>query len=100
MNSKKINVNLDVEKKEINLLKNYKAKLEEILSRVEKSKEELINSNLDGQTYQKGIEANEYFVKKLNTRISDLAELISKLESSQVIYENYVSSLKNSINGG
>ena len=100
MDLNNISVDLIKEKKEIELLKAAKDKMEELLTKLIKSKDDLVNSNLSGQTYEKCIEKNEYFVKNLTKRINEFSALISKLESSHVIYNNYIASMNKSTNGG
>lgn len=72
---------------QISRLKDERVKLEELAKKVISTKQDLINSNLSGETYNKSISINEYCENEINNRIIDLNSLISKLE---VAYNEYM----------
>ena len=83
---------------DIKLLINEKNKLEDLLKKITSTKDDLINSNLSGKTYDKSIENNELFEKLLTTRIATLNKLINKLEKTYNNYLKHSSDVEKTIN--
>lgn len=80
-------VNIPVEKKEVELLKAEKLKLDELYNKVVRSKDELVNAKLSGKTNDACIKNNELFIKVLKQRVDSLDSLISKLDHACKAYE-------------
>lgn len=100
MEQNKIFVNISVEEEEIQSLKAQKEKLIELSTKIKNSRDEYINSNLSGKTYDSSVSKNNAFVKTIEQRIEDLTLLIDKLEASCNIYNNCNSNIASSITGG
>ena len=100
MTTDRIDVKIINQEKELQLLKEQKEKLVDLSMRIQKTHDELVNSNLSGKTYNASIKNNEIFVNTIKKRIETLTVLITKLEDACNIYNNYVTTMNQSITGG
>ena len=83
----------------IELLKIQKDNLITLKNKMIKSKEELINSNLSGKTFEESIKDNELFINNINNKIYLFTEFISSLEKALGVYQDEVEQLNDSVRG-
>ncbi len=100
MQTNTINVKIFNIEKELQLLKDQKEKLVDLASRIKKTRDELIESQLSGKTYDASIKNNNLLVNKIDARVQTINVLISKLEESCQIYNNCYSTINKSVSGG
>ena len=83
----------------IELLKKEKENLISLKNKMIKSKEELVNSNLSGKTYEESIKNNETFINNINNKIDLFTAFISSLEKALGVYQSEDEFLNNSVRG-
>ncbi len=83
----------------IELLKKEKENLITLKNKMIKSKEELVNSNLSGKTYEESIKNNETFINNINNKINLFTAFISSLEKALGVYQSEDEFLNNSVRG-
>ena len=97
----KFNLNVDIAavKKELEQIRTEKTKLDNLYTKIERSKDELINSNTSGKTVTACIENNQSFQDTIKDRISSLNNLINKLDYICKSYETEWNFVNESITG-
>ena len=99
MNQDIIKIQLQNAENELKIMKEQKEKLNGLLDKIKKSREEFVDSNLSGKTYESSIRNNDLFIKNIENRINEFTTLINKLEETCNIYNNYVLSTHQSVAG-
>lgn len=100
INQNVIEFDITNELEQLKALKKYKEQLDELLNRIKISRDNYVNSNLSGKTYESSVNKNNLFINSIENRIKELVVLISKLEASCNIYNNYRLDVGKSVSGG
>ena len=85
--------------KDVNLLKIEREKLVSLIKKVDESHQEMIDANLSGETYENVLANCEYFSKKLNTRLSEVDNIITLMENIAKNYENVHNDISQRVGG-
>lgn len=93
----KIIFNNSVVKDKITALKIEKDKLENLSTKIKQSNDELINSNLSGETYNQSLLINENFANEIDKQITELQTLINRLQSAYDTYTEYSETVRESV---
>ena len=80
-------------------LKQEREKLISLKMKMINSKNELINSNLSGKTYEESVYDNEVFIKKINKKINMFSAYIITLEKACGLFHQEYDDVKDSVRG-